>query len=101
MEVSVRTDQFGLIVEQLSSLSCPAILTRRLINLLVPATSIPSSTLVDLALWALGNPKHGKDHVLLPVLRVITLCLQYDSVQDKQEIAVIYEAFLSCLNRDK
>ena len=97
----LSVDQFGLVVEQLSALSCSALLTRRLIHLLVPATTIPASTLVDLALWALGNPKHGKDHVVLPVIRVITLCLQYDSVQDKQEIAVIYEVFLSCLRRDK
>ena len=31
-------DKFGLIVEQLSSLSSPAMLARRLINTLVPAS---------------------------------------------------------------
>ena len=94
-------DQFGLIVEQLSSLSCPAMLARRLINTLVPASSLPASTLINLALWALGDTKHAKDHVVLPVIRVISLCLQYDSVQEKQELAAIYEVFLSFLSRDK
>ena len=79
-------DQFGLIVEQLSTLSCPAMLARRLINTLVPASSLPASTLINLALWALGDTKHAKDHVVLPVIRVISLCLQYDSVQEKQEL---------------
>ena len=97
----LNVDQFGLIVEQLSTLSCSAFLSRKLINLLVPATSLPVNILLDLALWALGNPKHGKDHVILPVLRVITLCLQYDSVQEKQELASIYEVFLSFLPQDK
>ena len=85
-------DQFGLIVEQLSTLSCPAMLARRLINMLVPASA---STLINLALWALGDTKHAKDHVVLAVIRVISLCLQYDSVQEKQELAAIYEVFLS------
>ena len=48
-------DQFGLIVEQLSVLSCSAVLARKLLNLLVPASSIPANILVDLALLALGN----------------------------------------------
>ena len=94
-------DQFGLIVEQLSTLPCPALLARRLLNLLVPASSIPANILVDLALWALGNKKHGLDHIVLPVIRVISLCLQYNSVRDKQELVNIYELFLSLLSRDK
>jgi len=97
----LSVDQFGLIVEQLSALSSPAVLTRKLINLLVPAYSLPANILLDLVLWALGNPKHGKDHIILPVLRVLGLCLQYDSVEDKQELATIYEVLLSFLPQDK
>ena len=94
-------DQFGLIVEQLSALSCSAFLARKLLNLLVPTSSIPANILVDLALWALGNKKHGVDHIVLPVIRVISLCLQYNSVRDKQELASIYEVFFSLLSREK
>ena len=94
-------DQFGLIVEQVSTLSCSAILARKLLHLLVPASSIPANILVDLALWALGNKKHGLDHIVLPVIRVISLCLQYNSVRDKQELANIYEVFFSLLSKDK
>ena len=94
-------DQFGLIVEQLSVLSCSAVLARKLLNLLVPASSIPANILVDLALWALGSKKHSQDYIVLPVLRVISLCLQYNSVRDKQELVNIYEVFLTFLSRDK
>ena len=45
-------DQFGLIVEQLSVLSCSAVLARKL---LLPTSNIPANILVDLALLALGN----------------------------------------------
>ena len=45
-----------------------------------------NTILVDLALWALGNKKHDLDHIVLPVLRVVSLCLQYSSVPDKQEL---------------
>ena len=67
----------------------------------MPASSIPANILVDLALWALGNKKHGLDHIVLPVIRVISLCLQYNSVRDKQELANIYEVFFSLLSKDK
>ena len=56
---------------------------------------------MDLALWALGSKKHSQDYIVLPVLRVISLCLQYNSVRDKQELVNIYEVFLTFLSRDK
>jgi len=94
------TDQLGLIVEQLTKLQMSSILARKLIHCLVPSTSFPASILVDLCLWGLGNGKHT-DVIVTPVLRVASLSLQYDCVEDKHELASLYEMFLGLIARDK
>lgn len=95
----LSTEQFGLIVQQLTRLKCSATLARKLIHLLVPSDHIPASTLVDLTLWGLGHS--SVDCVTIPVIRVNTLCLQYECVQDKQELVGLYELFMSQLGKDK
>ena len=97
----LSVDQFGLVVEQLTKLQCPPMLARRLINTLTPASSIPASILVDLVLWGLGDRKLSETTIVLPLLRVVSLCLQYDCVEDKQELEGLYEVFIALLARDK
>ena len=67
-------------------------LARKLLNLLVPTSSIPANILVDLPLRALGNKKHGLDHV-------ISLCLKYTGT--RRSSANIYVVFFSLLSMDK
>ena len=95
----LSSDQFGLIVHQLTRLKCSATLARKMIHLLVPSDRIPASHLVDLTLWGLCHA--SVDCVIIPVIKVNTLCLQYECVQDKQELAGLYELFLSQLGKDK
>lgn len=94
-------DQLGLLVEQLTSLPCPANLARKLLNCLVPADTVPASTLACLALWLAGDSSLSADRILLPALRVISFSLQYDAVSDKEEITNIYDMFLDILGREK
>jgi len=93
-------DQLLLIVKKLTKLQMSSLLARKLIHCLVPSTSFPASTLVDLCLWGLGNGKHS-DVILTPVLRVVSLSLQYDCVEDKHELASLYEMFLGLIAREK
>ena len=95
----LSVDQFGLIVEQLTRLQCSAPLARKLIHLLVPAQPVPASILVDLSLWGLSHP--SVDCVCVPVLRLVSLCLQYECVEDKQELTGLYELYLSLITKDK
>jgi len=91
----------GLLIQQVTTVPCPAQLTRRLLYSLVPSETIPSQMLVQLALWGLGDYSLSRDCVVLPTLKLLTLCLQYDCVTDKQELSCLYELFLSLLSRDK
>ena len=93
-------DQLLLIVKKLTKLQMSSLLARKLIHCLVPSTSFPASTLVDLCLWGLGNGKHS-DVILTPVLRVVSLSLQYDCVEDKHELASLYEMFLGLIARER
>ena len=74
----------GLIIQQVTSVPCPAQLTRKLLYSLVPAETIPSRMLVQLVMWGLGDSSLSRDCVVLPTLKLLTLCLQYDCVTDKQ-----------------
>ena len=58
--------QLGLLVEQLTSLPCPANLARKLLNCLVPADTVLASTLACLALWLAGDSSLSADRILLP-----------------------------------
>jgi len=91
------SDQLGLIVEQLNKLQMSSLLARKLIHCLVPSTSFPAFTLVDLCLWGLSKT----DVIVNAVLRVVSLSLQYDCVEDKHELACLYELFLGLISRDK
>ena len=37
----------------------------------------------------------------VPVLRLASLCLQYECVEDKQELTGLYELYLSLITKDK
>ena len=91
------SDQLGLIVEQLTKLQMSSLLARKLIHCLVPSTSFPAFTLVDLCLWGLGKT----EVIVNAVLRVVSLSLQYDCVEDKHELACLYELFLGLISKDK
>jgi len=93
--------QLGLLIQQVTSVPCPAQLTRRLLYSMVPSDTVPAQMLVQLSLWGLGDTSLSRDCVILPTLKLVTLCLQYDCVTDKQELASLYELFLSLLARDK
>jgi len=93
--------QLGLLVQQITSVPCPAQLTRRFLYSLVPSETVPARMLVQLALWGLADSSLSRDCVTLPTLKVLALCLQYDCVTDKQDLVSMYELFLSLLSRDK
>ena len=91
----------GLLIQQVTTVPCPAQLTRRFLYSLVPSETIPAQMLVQLALWGLGDYSLSRDCVVLPTLKLLTLCLQYDCVTDEQELSCLYELFFSLLSRDK
>jgi len=91
----------GLLIQQLTTLPCTALLSRKILFSLVPSETVPARMLVQLAMWGLGNPSLSKEYVVLPTLKVISLCLQYDCVTEKKELDCLYELFISLLARDK
>ena len=74
--------------------------TRRLLYSGAPSDTVTAQMLVQLSLWGLGDTSLSRDCVVLPPLKLATLCLQYDCVTDKQEVVSLYELFLSLLARD-
>eukprot|EP00092_Neocalanus_flemingeri_P014926 GFUD01016120.1.p1 GENE.GFUD01016120.1~~GFUD01016120.1.p1 ORF type:complete len:933 (+),score=344.21 GFUD01016120.1:134-2932(+) len=93
--------QLELLIQQVTSVPCPATLARRLLYSLVPSHTVSAQMLLQLSLWGLGDSSLSRDYVVLPTIKLVTLCLQYDCVTDKQELESIYELYLSHLARDK
>jgi len=92
----------GLLIQQITTVPCPAQLTRRILSSLVPSETISAKMLVQLAMWGLGDSSSlSRDCVIIPTLKVITLCLQYDCVTDKKALDCLYELFIALLARDK
>jgi len=94
-------EHLDLLIQQLTSVPSPAQISRRIVYSLVPSINIPAHLLVRLALWGLGSSKLSRDCVVLPVLKLISLSLQYDCVTNKQELLCLYELFLSYLSKEK
>ena len=86
-------EHLDLLIQQLTSVPSPAQISRRIVYSLVPSINIPAHLLVRLALWGLGSSKLSRDCVVLPVLKLISLSLQYDYVTNKQELLCLYELF--------
>jgi len=92
----------GLLIQQITTVPCPAQLTRRILSSLVPSETIPAKMLVQLAMWGLGDSSsRSRDCVIIPTLKVITLCLQYDCITEKKDLDCLYELFIALLARDK
>ena len=80
----------------------PAVLARRILSSLIPSSSISGSTLANLAVWSLGDlASLSRDCVVIPVLRLLVLCVEYDCLTSSTELHSLYELLMSLLQRDK
>jgi hypothetical protein len=89
------------LLASLRTVTWPAQLARKLLNCLVPRGLVSGRALSGLCLWALGTRGLSADCVLLPALRLTSLCLQYDCVADRQPLHALYELFLGRLGQAK
>jgi len=96
----LSVQRIKIVVNTIIKIPCDSMIIMRLLNALAPASTIPSSVLVDLALWGLGSDL-SELRVVQPVLRVIVYCLQYNCVDDKHELISLYEMFMALLRKEK